>query len=57
MRLSLPKIRTTVKDAARPAPGTYALAAHQMATALGIPLEDAQGWVDAAIRRQTGVRE
>lgn len=55
MRFSLPKIRPEVKP--RPSERRYELAAHQLSTALGIPLEDAQGWVDMATRRTRGIRE
>lgn len=57
MHLSLPKIRRAVKREPVPAQPHYDLAAHQMATAIGISLEDAQGWVDMARRRANGVRE
>lgn len=55
MRFSLPKMRTEVKP--RPSERRYELAAYQLSTALGISVEDAQGWVDAATRRARGIRE
>lgn len=57
MQFSLSKILPKVKPQPSHEPRHYELAAHQLSTALGIPLEDAQGWVDAATRRQRGIRE
>lgn len=53
MHFPLPKIRHAVKTAEK----KYDLAAHQLATAVGISLDDAQGLVDMARRRAAGVRE
>ncbi len=59
MRISLPNFgpRSQVNQSQDRAEQHYDLAAHQLATALNIPLDEAQGWVDMAARRARGIRE
>lgn len=56
MHIPLPKFRREVK-APTLTEQRYSLAAYQLATAIDISLEDAQGWVDMAARRARGIRE
>lgn len=47
----------TVPAASMTAAEHRSLAAQQMSRACGISLEEAEGWIDMAIRRATGVPE